>query len=179
MKHEKAPEGIYSRPSIEFITVANEYCGFLDLQNEFTPKTFVEKATKLLPLLYLKASLLPKFEHRLEEMPERFVTEYDYNHLSNNIAEKLGEKNDYLETFHEDMQYSDTPIVAYISENLADIYQDLKDTLSNFELAAEDVMNDAMAVCQENFQTIWGQALTNALKALHQICYSDAFEDEM
>jgi hypothetical protein len=175
MKDNK--EGIYSSASIEFITVANDYCGFLELQNEFIAEDFVDKLTKLLPLLYLKVSLLPRFSARLEEMPEKFVSEYDYSHLINNLAEKLGEKNDYLEVFHEEMQYSDTPIIASIAENLADIYQDLKDTLNNFELAAEDVMNDTMFVCQNNFETYWGQALTNALRALHQIRFSDTFDE--
>lgn len=175
---EDNKEGIYSRASIEFITVANEYCGFMDLQNEYSPKDFVDKLTKLLPLLYLKVSLLPKFNARMDEMPEKFVTEYDYNHLINNLAEKLGEKNDYLEVFSDDMQYSDTPIVASIAENLADIYQDLKDTLNNFELAAEDVMNDAMVICQINFETYWGQILTNAMRALHQVQFSNAFDEK-
>lgn len=171
-------QGIYSRECIEFITVANEYCGFLDLQNNFSPKDFVDKTTKLLPLLYLKMSLLPDFTKRLEEETEKFVSEYDYNYLSNNIAEKLGDKNDYLEVFHDDMQFSDTPIIAYISENLADIYQALKDTLSNFELATEDVMNDSIAECQHSFKEYWGQALTNALRALHQLNYNHDFEEE-
>ena len=175
---EDNKKGIYSRASIEFITVANEYCGFLELQNEFTADDFIDKLTKLLPLLYLKVSLLPRFNARMEEMPEKFVSEYDYSHLINNIAEKLGEQNDYLEVFHEEMQYSDTPIVASIAENLADIYQDLKDTLNNFELAAEDVMNDTMVVCQNNFETYWGQSLTNALRAVHQVRFTDPFDNE-
>ena len=174
---EDNKEGIYSRASIEFITVANEYCGFLELQNEFTTEDFIDKLTKLLPLLYLKVSLLPRFNARMEELPEKFVSEYDYNHLVNNLAEKLGERNDYLEVFHEEMQYSDTPIVVSIAENLADIYQDLKDTLNNFELAAEDVMNDTMVVCQNNFETYWGQTLTNALRAVHQVRYSNTFDE--
>lgn len=178
MNEKTTQEGIYSRSSIEFITVANEYCAFLDLHQEFSPKDFVNKATKLLPLLYLKASLLPRLEQELDEEIGKFVSEYDYNNIINSVAEKLGERNDYLEVFHEDMQYSDTPIVAYISENLADIYQDLKDVLSNFELAAEEVMNDALAICQANFESFWGQALTNALRALHQINYSEEFNNE-
>ncbi len=174
---EENKTGIYSSATIEFITVANEYCGFLELQNQFPAKDFVDKSTKLLPLLYLKACLLPKFEPRLDDVPEKFVSEYDYNHINNNIAEKLGEHNDFLEVFHDDMQYSDTPILSSVSENLCDIYQDLKNTLSNFELAAEDVMNDAMFECQSNFETLWGQALVNALRALHQMRFSGVFDD--
>lgn len=171
-------DGIYSKACIEFITVANEYCGFLDLQKKYSPQDFVDKATKLLPLLYLKISLLPEFSPRIDDEPEKFVTEYDYNFIANNISEKLGDKNDYLEVFLDDMQYSDTPIIAYISENLTDIYQDLKDTLSNFELGSEDVMNDAIVMCQNNFKNYWGQALTNALRALHQAKYNHSFDNE-
>lgn len=174
---EDNKEGIYSRASIEFITVANEYCGFMELQNEYEANDFIDKCTKLLPLVYLKASLLPKLEARMEELPEKFVTEYDYSHLMNNLAEKLGEQNDYLEVFHEDMQYSDTPIGASIAENLADIYQDLKDTLNNFELASEDVMHDAIVSCQNNFGAYWGQSLANALRALHQAKYTEDFDN--
>ncbi len=169
---------IYSKATIEFITVANEYCGFLELEGNFSTPDFVDKATKLLPLLYLKTSLLPRFRTRLEEELEQFVTEYDYNYIANKLAEKLEAKNDYLEVFHEEIQFSDTPIIAYVSENLTDIYQALKNTLNNFELAAEDVMNDAMAQCQNEFETYWGQQLVNALRALHQINYSEDLEEE-
>ena len=175
---EENKSGIYSSATIEFITVSNEYCGFLELQGQFSAIEFVDKTCKLLPLLYLKTSLLPKFEQSLDDEVERFVSEYDYNHINNLTAEKLGEFNDYLEVFHDDMQYSDTPIIANISENLADIYQCLKDTLSNFELAAEDVMNDAMFECQNNFDTYWGQQLVNALRALHQLKQSAAFQNQ-
>lgn len=178
MEELNQQKGIYNRSVIEFITVANQYCVFLETQSELSAKEFVDKSTKLLPLLYLKASLLPIFEARLEDAPETFISEYDYNFILNTIAEKLEDKNDYLEVFHDDIQYSDTPIIAYISENLSDIYQDLKNTISNFELANEDVMNDAMMVCQESFKSYWGQQLVNALRALHQLNYSEAFEKE-
>lgn len=168
---------IYNIATIEFITVANEYCGFLELEKNYSKKDFVDKATKLLPLLYLKTSLLPAFKGQLDDELEVFVSEYDYNFISNNIAEKLEDKNDYLEVFNDDIQYSDAPIISYISENLADIYQDLKDTLNNYELASEEVMNDAILRCQENFKSYWGQQLVNGLRALHQLNYSHALDD--
>ena len=46
-----------------------------------------------------------------------------YELVRNQIATLLGESDTYLETFHPDMQYSDTPIAAFISENLADVYR--------------------------------------------------------
>ena len=45
---------IYSKKSIEFATVVAETCLFLERVTEFTKSDFISKATKLLPLLYLK-----------------------------------------------------------------------------------------------------------------------------
>ena len=36
----------------------------------------------------------------------------------------MAEEDIYLEVFLEDMKYSDTPISASVSENLADLYQE-------------------------------------------------------
>ena len=38
----------------------------------------------------------------------------------------MGEKDDYLEVFNDDIEYSDQPITEFVSENLADKYQDIK-----------------------------------------------------
>ncbi len=37
----------------------------------------------------------------------------------------MGEDDVFLETFEEDMKYSDTPVAASVSESLADIFQPL------------------------------------------------------
>lgn len=40
-------------------------------------------------------------------------------------------------------------------------------------------MNDALAICQENFALYWGQKLVNTLRALHDVKYAQAdSEDE-
>ena len=70
------------------------------------------------------------------------------------------------------MRYSDTPIAAFISENLADVYQDTGNFVSLFRQGNEEVMQEAIALCRTNFQEYWGQQLLNALKALHAMRYS-------
>ena len=78
-----------------------------------------------------------------------------------------------------DMKYSDQPITKYISEDLADIYQDIKDFIFVFQLGLNETMNDALAICQENFALYWGQKLVNTLRALHDVKYAQAdSEDE-
>ena len=91
---------------------------------------FVDKALKILPLLYLKASLIPECELIGEGDLEVFVTEEDYEWVRQSMADIMGPQDDYLEVFLPDMAYSDTPIKKCISEDLADIYVDMLKQLS-------------------------------------------------
>ena len=114
-----------------------------------------------------------------DEYPENYVTEETYEILRMNIASVLTEKDDYLEVFLPDMAYSDTPIKKCISEDLADIYQDIKDFIFIFQLGLNETMNDSLVICKENFGNIWGQKLVNTLRALHDVKYNTSpFEDE-
>ena len=174
MESENNP--IYDRNTIEFVTVALEYCTLVETAKQYSILEFADKATKMLPLLYLKASLLPPVETDEDMIPELTVTEDMYEAVRNRIADLLGEKDTYLETFHPDMQFSDAPIAAFISENLADIYQDVGNFVSLFRQGNEEVMQEAVALCRANFREYWGQQLLNALKALHAVRYS---EDEV
>ena len=49
-----------------------------------------------------------------------------------------------------------------ISEDLADIYQAIKDFIFVFQLGLNETMNDSLAICQEQFKEYWGQTLVNS-----------------
>lgn len=176
---KKESQVIFDRNVVEFVTVAAEFCKFLEQAEGMKRATFVDTSLKILPLLYLKTSMMPKCEMMGEDMPENFVTEETYEIVRMNLAGILGEKDDYLDVFVSDMKYSDQPITKYISEDLADIYQDIKDFIFVFQLGLNETMNDALAICQENFALYWGQKLVNTLRALHDVKYAQAdSEDE-
>lgn len=178
-RYEKESQVIFDRNVVEFVTVAAEFCKFLEQAEGMKRATFVDTSLKILPLLYLKASMMPKCEMMGEDMPENFVTEETYEIVRMNLAGILAEKDDYLDVFVSDMKYSDQPITKYISEDLADIYQDIKDFIFVFQLGLNETMNDALAICQENFALYWGQKLVNTLRALHDVKYAQAdSEDE-
>jgi Domain of unknown function (DUF5063) len=171
---------VYSKNVIEFVTVAAETCLFLEHAAEFSQPDFVRQSVKLLPLLYLKASLVEIPERVFDDATERFVAEEDYLFVKEQLEQILGADDSYLEVFHPDMAISDTPIAAFVSENLADIYQELKDFAASYQLADVDIMNDSLVICLEAFGEHWGQKLLNAMRALHAIRFSDGFgrEDE-
>ena len=174
---EKYSQVIFDKNTVEFVTVAAEYCGFLERARDMKRYDFVDTALKILPLLYLKATLLPPCEPIGEDEPEIFVTEEDYELIRRTVAGVLGAKDDYLEVFLPDMAYSDTPIKKCISEDLADIYQDLKDFISVFQLGLNETMNDSLVVCKEHFREFWGQRLVNTMRALHDVKYTPADDD--
>ena len=170
---KKKTNAVYDRNTVEFVTVALEYCTFVEKASQMEVFDFVDKATKILPLLYLKAALLPEVE--VDDMfdPELYVTESMYDAVRTGVASLLGEHDTYLDTFRPDMAYSETPIAAFISEDLADVYQDVGNFVSLFRQRNEEVMQEAVALCRTNFCNYWGQRLLNALKALHDLRYSD------
>lgn len=170
---EKENNPVYDRNTIEFVAVALEFCTFVETATEKSLFEFVDKATKLLPLLYLKATLLPDTENEEDTDTRLSVTEDMYESVRNKVAILLGEHDSYLETFHPDMKYSDAPIAAFISENLADVYQDAGNFVALFREGNEEAMREILAVCKENFRNYWGGVLLNALKALHTIRYNE------
>lgn len=169
---------IYTKQTVEFVTVAAEYCAFIEKAGETDRKEFVDKCVKLLPLLYLKAILLPSSDYQYDEETERFVSEEMYEYIRSIIGRLFGPKDDYLEVFIEDMQYSENAITANISEDLTDIYQDLKDFITVFSQGYEPTMNDALTQVGENFRAYWGQKLVNVMRPLHAIRFDENEEED-
>lgn len=163
---------IFDKNVVEFVTVAAEFCAFVEQNERVNPKDYVDTLLKILPLLYLKALLLPECERMGFDDPEVHVDEVTYEMIQLNISRILGSDDDYLEVFLPDMAYSDQPIKQWISEGLADIYQDLKNFIFVFQLGFNETMNDALVICKENFEYYWGQKLVNTLRALHNVKFS-------
>lgn len=161
---------IFERNSVEFVTVAAQFCNFLEESQGMEREEFVDTALKILPLLYVKALLLPEMELMDEDDElENYVTEESYSLMNAQLADIMGDRDDYLDVFVEDMKYSDQPVTRYISEGLADIYQDIKDFIFVFKQGVNRNMHNALAKCQENFRLYWGQKLVNTLRALHEV----------
>lgn len=171
-------EVIFDKNTIEFVTVAAEYCSFLEKTNEKCRDEFVDMALKLLPLLYLKASLIPLCERIGIDELEQSVSEDDYEFIRTSVKQVMGFQDDYLEVFTPDMQYSDGALTCEISEDMADIYQDVRDFVEMFKSENNITMNDALVICKEHFADYWGQKLVNSMRALHDVKYNQHGEED-
>jgi hypothetical protein len=163
---------VYSRNVVEFVAVANEFCKYAEHAQQLKGDELLKILQRILPLMYLKASLLPQLEPFFEDGNEKFVTEADWMNINDILTDKFGTANDYLEVFDEKINDTEGPVISSISENMADIYQDMKDFLLLYQTGTGEVMNDAIWECRMNFENFWGQKLVNSMRAIHKFLYS-------
>jgi hypothetical protein len=166
------PDPVYSRNVVEFVAVANEFCKYAEHASDLKGDELLKILQRILPLMYLKASLLPQVEPFFDDGNEKFVTEADWTDINETLKEKFGTANDYLEVSDEKANETEGAIVSCISENMADIYQDIKDFLLLYQTGTQEVMNDAIWECRMNFENFWGQKLVNSMRAIHKFIYS-------
>ena len=163
---------VYSSSTIDFVRIATEYCKQLEQLEDTSQEAFADVMLRLLPMVYFKAMVLPEVTEVMG-YNEPAVTEEDYNFIRNNIARVMGSNDDFLDTFVEDFKFSEQPVLQTISENLADIYQCLRDFVETFRSEMEESMHIALFDTREQFFLSWGQKLLNALRALHDVRYGN------
>ena len=160
---------VYDESTIAFVTAAAQTCLLIEKSNEHEREEWREQMLRLLPILYLRARLVNQDEEAAESEPQRFVTEEDYNYALVGIRELMGSDDAYLDVFVDQGIYTDEVQTAYISEGLADIYQELKDLAAAYRTGDETLMHDAVVVCREAFEEHWGRKVLAVMRALHEV----------
>lgn len=174
---EQKRNAVYSKHTVELVTVAAEFCAFLEQSAQRTGAELADTVLKLLPLLYLKASMVPPAEETEDFYAETFVTEQDYEMLRVMLAGVLGEHDDYLDLYDDRVKFNDEAQMHTLSEDLADIYQVLKNFVQRYRSGMEEIMYEAVAEVTGAFTLYWGQTLCNALRALHRVRYTESFDE--
>lgn len=163
---------IYQHDVIEFAQVAVQYCALLEQCNEAVRTELVDKLLKIMPLMYMKALLLPKVESDGSFLPDEQVTEQDYEYVRYGMANQLGNDDEYLDVVSDDMLQTDEVEWKRVSEHLADIYQPVRNFLAVYQGGVEDCMQDALWSLVDAFELYWGESLVEALRRLHRIKFA-------
>lgn len=174
----KEKQDSYNTTLIDFAQVGVELASLLEQASEILRHDFIDQSVKILPLLYIKARLLPKYDYdpTLDYAPE-YISEESYDFVGQAVAAKLGEYDSFLTTMLSDMQYSDAPMSASISEYLADVYQQVGNLLGVLREEETSMLPTAIGRCRYYFAEYWGRHLLAALQALHELSVS-FIEDE-
>lgn len=158
---------VRSKQVAEMLTVANEFCLFIEEIDRYDKTYIAEYFHRVLPLLYIRGSLIPETELNEDFDNERFVIEETWEYLYNQIMNLFGKDNlvYYWNTeLNESAQTS-------VSEILADIYQDLKDFIMLFSKPAHYAKLNSVHMCRDLFVRRWGKSIPLLLNHLHGIIY--------
>jgi hypothetical protein len=163
---------VYSSEMVEFVKAADGCCTFMEQLNGTEGRAFVTESVKHLSGVYHTFLSTGESEPVLESPSEPTVTEQDWSALFQQILMILGPHNDVLRMADEG-EFDRSELVNHtISEDLADIYQELRNFTSIYCLGIEEMMNDAAWELKERFGEHWGAKLLRALPALHELYVS-------
>ena len=160
---------VYASEMVEFVTASNGLCHFLEQMQGEEGRSFIVSAIQLLSAIYATFVKLGASEPVYDTALEPTVTEQDWSTIYQKVARVLGPYNDYLRPAEVD-EFDRSEMVRHtISEDMADLYQELKDFTVTYSRGMEELMNDAAWELGERFSEHWGKKLLLSLLALHDL----------
>lgn len=170
---------IYSdKSTLEFVTVATEFCAFVEKAKKFSKKDFVTKLHKMLALIYLKTTLLIPFDEAVSEGEvEAYLSEYEYEYIKRNVSFVLGSSDSFISIYNVESADGETE-QAELSDCVADVYHNLKNFVENYRSLSEESAKASRAELLSDFKEYWGVKLLSLLSALHNLVYFTDLDEE-
>lgn len=163
---------VYSSEMVEFVKAANGCCTFLEQLKGTEGRAFIIESVKHLSTVYSTFLNTGESVPVLESPIESTVTEQEWSALFQRISMILGPHNDILRMADEG-EFDRSELVNHtISEDLSDLYQELKSFTAIYSRGMEELINDAAWELKEQFGEHWGAKLLRALLALHELYVS-------
>lgn len=160
---------VYSGEMVAFATAANNYCQLLEQSAAAEGKAFIASQVEILSRIYADFIVVGETEPVFDSVLEPTVTEQDWASVYQQIAKIMGPYNETLRPAEKDEFDRSEMVLHTISEDLADIYQELKDFTIIYSRGLEELMNDAAWELKERFAEHWGTKLLRSLLTLHDL----------
>jgi len=176
MSNNPSSDTVTSANVLDMYTVANEFCIFTENAEKYNPDEVIQYYAKISPLLYLKGAILPSVDSDEDYFGERFVNEDQWESIYNSLQSVFADNDKFYTLSYENSD--NTPLVASISEHLADVYQDLKDFVLLYQKTLTYAKQNAVFECKKLFVAHWGQRIAAYLPALHAIAFKSEQDDE-
>lgn len=176
-QHKNTEFNPYNTQIIEFTKIGVTYAKLIE--NVRDKKKFITQAINILPILYYHLITLPDYIYNEgEDFVETYVSEVTYEHLRISLAELLKEDDNFLTAQDDNIDYSETTLLASIAEYLLDVYQNVGDLLGIIRSQNTIALPLAIGRCKLHFHQYFGSHLILALSALHRINSKQLLENE-
>ncbi len=164
---------VYSDEVLNFVKQAGHFTGLLSADTDTDRKSFVSAMLIVLPAMYSAFLRIPVTEPVYEGGNEKFVSEEEWSFVYRKVLSIMGSQNEYLDVPDEE-EYDRMELISRkISEDLSDIYQDIRDFTELYRNGTDEVMNDALWECRMNFETYWGKKILRVSAAFHGVMFMD------
>ena len=169
-------EAVYSKQVVEMLTVANDFCVFIEDVEKYELNFVLNYLQKVFPLLYLKGSLMPGIVVSDPTTNEKYVTEEHWENIFNAMKKKIAKEDSY---WFINSNLSNESAQSSLSENIADVYQDMKDFIILYQKRSVSPKENAVHECKKMFEIHWGPVISKAMKKIHEIIYKDEIQKEI
>jgi hypothetical protein len=154
-----------------FVKNCEEYCKLIESLDEMTSVNVLQDIKIALLPIYAKVHRIVRPKTKYEHDAEKYVTERQYNKVRKILVAIIGQRDTYNEIFNPEKPASKKSTQASLSEDLTDIYQDLKDFVQWHNQGTFEAMNDAIIELVDTFGKFWGMKLMNAVRYIHAFQY--------
>lgn len=156
-----------TRPEVkDFIISARQYCEFMESTQESDPIGFLKKTRELLLSLYQKGLTFPLYHGDFDEDIEDMLGER-YFVVLDQINKKIGKVDYYSHVYDPSNFQNNKPVTGSLTDDLGDIYRDLKRALLKLDADSENAKEGALWDFHFLFRAHYGEHIINAVYAMH------------
>ena len=163
--------GMVADPINAFVDDARRFCSLVEQDAVSSSWAFAQDCLSHVMSLYGSALMLPEVEADNPDLLARIDHE-NWNVLRQKIALKLS-RDFYWMVFEPLDRDSPAPVMGSLSDDLADIWRDLKPGLLAMDALSGHTLNDVVCGWRSSFEFHWGHHVASAVPALHALCFGD------
>jgi hypothetical protein len=160
-----------TKPIIEFIDVATRFCMLIENRDEKTGIKLLQEAFIILPQLCLSGMRLPDIK-RFFDYKETRMSQEQWNELYKSLERKFAKYDGYNEMFDPYDIEDQEPTYGTLSDDLSDIYRDIKPGLQGWEKVTSTERLAIIWHWQWGFENHWGDHATSVFRALYSLLYN-------
>jgi len=150
----------------EYLESARLFCEFIESPTEIDSIEFLKKVRLHLLTLYQLGLSFPLHNGEFNEDTVDLLGD-NYFQVLKLIGKKVG-KTDFYTHMYDPTDFSDEkPVVGELTDDLGDIYRDLKRALLQLDTDSEPAREDALWSLHFFFRSHYGEHIINGLYAIH------------
>lgn len=160
---------------LAFAEAAERFCRVIERRSRVTKREFVHQCSRAIPELLLHFA--PLYEVRIGRQArnracacrKEKITHEQWQRLFRSVATKLGKDNGYYEVFNPYVVEQNDPVYTSLSDDLADIYRDLKEGLQWYGRRDEPNVQAAVYLWRLNMHVHAADHCVSAMRPIRQL----------